>query len=131
MRDPLSPTADELRAWAYTPDATEPMQDWDLIILQHSGYRALMLDFAADRQCPSRTYFLAVLYLAAGDLFRSSALPPEERRVELEAFARQARATGSFWLVTLAERIDALLAGRLPFSYDLWCAGKYAYDQPV
>jgi hypothetical protein len=130
VRDPYNPTADELRKWAYTPDAQEPEQDWDVIALRDCPYRKLIMEFAADRSCPNRRYFLHVLYLIAGDLFRTKVRPEEERRRDLKSFAEQVRTTGSFYLVRLAERIDALLAGEEPFDYDLWCAGKYAYDQP-
>jgi hypothetical protein len=130
MRDPYNPTADELKSWAYLPDAEEPEQDWDLIALRDSPYRHLIMEFAADRLCPNRRYFLHVLYLTAGDLYRATIRPEGERRRELLLFAEQLRSTGSFWLQRLAERIDGLLSGGENFEYELWCAGKYAYDRP-
>jgi hypothetical protein len=51
MHDPWSPSPDEIRAWAYTPNAEEPCQDWDLALLWSCHEKAL-LECASDDACP-------------------------------------------------------------------------------
>jgi hypothetical protein len=129
VRDPYNPNADDLRQWAYTPDAIPPHQDWHLF-LRDTGYERLFMEFVADRNCPNRSYFLDVLYYIAGSIHRSSSLSTETRHLHLRQLAYDARENGNFWLSRFADRIDALIAGRENFDFDLWCSGKYAYEQP-
>ena len=71
FRDALNPTDEELRQWAYTPDAGYPeemSQDWDLCVTDF-GRAPLLLQFAADSDCPNRGFFLSCLYLLVGAAF--------------------------------------------------------------
>ena len=45
--DPLDPIDAELRAWACTPDAQEPCQDFDPMVA-NTGRDALFVKFAGD-----------------------------------------------------------------------------------
>ena len=99
MRNPWEPTDDEIAAWAYRPDAVEPVQDWDLSVA--SIDRApLLIRLAADPACPTRDYFLRVLYLLVGDRVRASpgnatAWERVERVLCLAEAVPYARITGS------------------------------------
>ena len=110
-------------------DALQPVQDWDIIALKDSPYRDLMVGFVKDRDCPKRDFFLHVFYLQAGDIYRATVVPEAERRSQLEALAVAMHSTGNYGLAMLANRIEDLLTGSLPFDYDSWCSGGYAYQQ--
>jgi hypothetical protein len=68
------PTPDEVRNWAYSLDAAEPCEDWDLALVWTLPEKAL-LECASDERCPKREYMLRVLDLvishAIRDGFRS------------------------------------------------------------
>jgi len=49
--DPINPTAEEIRVWAGAPGATEPSQDWDLI-LESDARDDLYLELASDSSVP-------------------------------------------------------------------------------
>src|ERR1700741_4331650 len=75
LSNPIDPTPEDLRLWAYTPEASYPdevSQDWDLCVI--SFERApLIIEFAADESCPNRYFFLSCLYTMAGDCVRTEA----------------------------------------------------------
>ncbi len=75
LTNPIDPTPEDLRLWAYTRDAEYPdemSQDWDLCVI--SFERApLILEFASDENCPNRRFFLGCLYTMAGDCVRTEA----------------------------------------------------------
>ena len=64
LRNPSNPAEDELRAWAYDPDAREPMQDWDLVLAWQvdRGFLGRCVVYAADPSCPKADFFLDVLF---------------------------------------------------------------------
>ena len=52
--NPLDPTPEDLRVWAYTPDAEYPdemPEDWDLMVAQIKN-APLLLELACDLRCP-------------------------------------------------------------------------------
>ena len=49
--DPINPTSEEIRVWAGAPGATEPSQDWDLI-LESDARDDLYLELASDSSVP-------------------------------------------------------------------------------
>lgn len=121
--NPWNPQPEEIRAWAYDPDALEPTQDFDLA-LSWSGHEKPYLDLASDPACPSRRYFLRVLYLMVGDAVRSGFgnVPEPVVRGFVERGSEYDHADIQKW----QERSRALLASPERFDYELWCAGGYA-----
>ena len=63
--DPVNPTSDELRAWAFDAHAPEPIQDFELCVDDPADPARLELLFAlaGDPACPKREFFLDVLGL--------------------------------------------------------------------
>ena len=57
----------------------EPMQDFDLILVDGKAYDGeAYIGYASDVSCPSRSYFLEVIYLMVGNAVRSKfMLTPE------------------------------------------------------
>ncbi len=118
-----APTAAELRQWAYTSDAEEPCQDFDLI-LSWNWNTGAYLDFVADPACPGSDYFLALLYLMVGDAVRTRFRNVAE--VDVRAFIARADGTASQRLRTWQMRSLQLLKEPGEFDYDEWCAGALA-----
>jgi hypothetical protein len=123
MNDPWNPTEAEVRDWAYQPDAMEPEQDWHLV-LPGTGFEELYLGLVADPACPTRGYFLEVLYLLVGDAVRTGYGVHREERVEV--LLERGLASGDPDLALWAERSRELKAHPEAFSYDAWCRGGLA-----
>lgn len=123
MHDPWNPTEDEVRAWAYQPDAMCPEEDWELA-LPGSGFEELYLDLVADPACPNRGFFLEVLYLLVGDAVRTGY--QAERRERVEELLERGLASGHPDLALWAERSRELMARPEIFDYDAWCGGGLA-----
>lgn len=70
MKDVFDPTEAELEAWARTPGAMYPTEDWDIIIA-NDDRGPLFLRLAADRACTNRDAFLNLLYVYAGQVVRA------------------------------------------------------------
>jgi hypothetical protein len=123
MDNPWNPSAEEVRAWARDPEAVEPVEDWQLA-LSDARHDALYLELAADDSCAAQRYLLGVLYLIVGDAvrtdFRSAA------RDDVEALLVRANAYQHPEVRVWQRRSRDLLAGRLAFDYDSWCAGGLA-----
>ena len=65
FRDYCRPTSSELRAWAFEPEADEPIQDWELFLVHAFGDEAFareVFELASDPTCPKRDYLLNLLY---------------------------------------------------------------------
>jgi hypothetical protein len=113
--DPINPTAEEIRAWAGAPDATEPSQDWDLI-LESDARDDLYLELASDSSVPQWRYFLHLLYLLAGNEVRFTERPPEPSarlRQLLDATEGSTSADVERW----RSRVLLLIAHPETFSY--------------
>ena len=125
--DVVNPTADELRQWASNPDAVYPdeiPQDWDLIVADWSRV-VLIVELASDEACPNRDFFLAVLYLMAGDCVRT---PGGEANIpDLRALLTRLEKTSSKPLALFRDRAAALFADPSKFEYDLWCNGGWLH----
>lgn len=121
--DPWNPQPEEIRAWAYEPDAVEPTQDFDLA-LSWSRHEKAYLDLASDPACPSRRYFLRVLYLVVGDAVRTGyrTVPEPVVRGFVEQGSRYEHPDIREWQA----RSRALMADPTRFDYERWCAGGYA-----
>lgn len=66
MQDSWKPMKQELREWAYDPNAIWPDQDFDLSVAK-LHFDDLIIDFSADDKCPKRNLFLKCAYLIVGD----------------------------------------------------------------
>jgi hypothetical protein len=129
LSDPTDPTPEDLRLWAYTPDAEYPdemPQDWDLCVI--SFERApLLLEFAADAHCPNRHFFLACLYTLAGDCVRSQAGGRDIPR--LRALLASIPADGDRLVSLWAQRTEYLLAHPESYDYNRWGWGDFAMNE--
>lgn len=125
MRGAHDPTPEQIRAWAATPAAVEPVQDWHLVI-SWLPYEQLYLELAADDGCPNRRYFLALLYLMVGDAVRTQfrARPEHAVLYLLECGRAFSHPDLDAWL----RRSRQLLRRPETFDYDAWCAGGLAAD---
>ena len=121
--DPLDPEAAELRAWAYAPDAEEPCQDFDLM-LANTGREDLFVEFAGDDACPTREWFLSVLYLMVGDAVRTGFGTLSEPGVR--TLLARADAVDSTPLRRWQQRSLCLMDDPGSFDYEEWCAGGLA-----
>ncbi|MEU0431650.1 hypothetical protein [Streptomyces sp. NPDC006290] len=117
--DVYNPTLEEMTAWAYAPDAQDPVsQDWDLVATR-PAFGSLFLTLAADRQCPQRRFFLGCLYLLAGDAVRTRfRIMPEESLIELTG---EAILIGEVRVSTWAARTRTLVGAPESFVYEDWC----------
>jgi hypothetical protein len=127
FNDPVNPTETEIRAWAATPDATEPMEDWDLI-LASDARDELYLELAAAPDIPNRRYFLHVLYLIAGDEVRFTERP-HEPSTRLRRLLATTESSASSAIERWHKRVTHLLAQPETFSYKAWCGGDLAYER--
>ena len=121
--DPDDPVAAELRAWAYTPDAEPPSQDFDLM-LANTGRDALFVEFAGDGACPTREWFLSVLYLMVGDAVRTGFATLSEPGVR--TLLARADDVDSVRLRRWREQSVRLMGDPGSFDYEDWCAGGLA-----
>ncbi|MFD9888339.1 hypothetical protein ACFWY9_03295 [Amycolatopsis sp. NPDC059027] len=126
FEDVVNPTAAEITAWAYTPGAEQPMEDWDLILALTD--KGLLLELVADPSCPQREILLSCLYIYTGDAVRARYRTSPER--DLLAVLAQAEKYDEPWLTTWAKRTRALMAAPETFDYDAWC-GEGLARSPV
>jgi hypothetical protein len=125
-----NPTEAELREWAQTdgsyPEQVE--QDWDLIVADWSRVD-LITELAADESCPTHPFFLAVLYLMAGDCVRTPA--GTANIPNLKALLERLENTLSEPLRLFRTRTLTLLADPSTFDYNQWCDGDFAYGRSM
>jgi hypothetical protein len=121
--DPWNPSSTEIRAWAYTVDAAEPCQDWDLS-LAWSGHERDYLALAGDDACPNSDFFLHVLYLMVGDAARSGYRVSSEAHVR--GLVELAAGYESHRIQLWQKRSLRLLSHPEEFQYCAWCGGELA-----
>jgi hypothetical protein len=124
--DPWNPSSAEVRAWAYTPGAIEPCQDWDLS-LSWAGHERDYLKFAGDSACPNSDYFLRVLYLMVGDAVRNGYRTVPEPIVL--GFVDLADGSPDQRIRLWRTRALRLLKHPEEFQYEAWCGGRLAREQ--
>ncbi len=121
--NPVDPTAAELRAWAYHPDAVRLQQmppDWDLLVAGDPLIGTL-LDLALDETCPARRFALHCLYIYAADAIRTKFRAHPKRR--LRKLVERAEDDGDEQLQLWAHNTRMLLAVPELFDYRDWCEG--------
>jgi len=121
MEDPWNATEEDLRAWAYSPGALYPIEDWDLAVTADSNAE-LLLEFASDPACPSREFFLRCLYLLVGDAVRSRFIAHARGAVEnlLAQVGEKSLPTVIQWAVRSRSLLDAPPSA---VDYATWCDG--------
>lgn len=120
MRDPVNPYRSEIREWAFTKDALEPMQDWDLM-LAHTPEFDLYVELTADDTCPAWSYFLQALYLIVGDAV-STGYRSQPRDV-IKALLTETRKYSRPHLHLFRQRSEKLMKHPETFEYNDWCTG--------
>ncbi len=120
MNDHIEPNETELRAWACDADADWPVQDYDLMVVL-LGLNHVIIELAADNNCPKQRFFLSCCYLIVGDAVRTE-FKSESKQAILH-FLNLAEATQHAQLLKFVARSEQLLADPSLFDYDLWCDG--------
>ncbi|HEX6500906.1 MAG TPA: hypothetical protein VF054_18030 [Micromonosporaceae bacterium] len=121
--NPVDPTPDEMRAWAYRPDSVDLgslPQDWDLLVVTERLIPTLF-DLAMDTTCPARRFALHCLYIYAADAIRTNFRAHPKRR--LRKMVEQAEEDGDALLAIWAHNVRALSARPELFEYHDWCEG--------
>lgn len=123
--DEINPTPDELRRWAYTPEAMCPNEDWNLCVTEFEN-APQFLEFVSDQACPNRIFFLSCLYLLTGNTVRT---PTGRKGIpQLEAIMAMVGPGSPADLRRWVERSRHLLAHPETFDYDLWCNGDLLWN---
>ena len=121
--DPWNPQREEIRAWAFDPEAEEPTQDFDLA-LRWARHERAYLDLASDPTCPARRYFLSILYLIVGDAVRNGFA--DEPEPVIRGFVDRGSHYDHPDVLAWQERSRGLMADPSSFDYEAWCAGGFA-----
>lgn len=125
MRSPYDPLPEDLRAWAYTHGAIEPVQDWDLMITD--AVRApRFIEFAGDPKCPNGLFFLKCLYLLVGDAVRTQGLSCDLEVIRKLLASQQYNRNPD--IQAWVQRSQKLIQSPERFQYDDWCGGRLALD---
>ena len=118
MKDPFNPTHEELRTWAYDPNAMAPTQDFDLMVAELFN-ADLILELTADENCPNRGFFLGCTYLIVGDAVRTKFRLNSKEKIE--EFIRDAEKVGGDLLTLFVLDAKDLLENPRKFNYTNWC----------
>ena len=117
ITDPWNPTADEIKAWAFSEDLW-PEQDWDLAV-NDGRNDFLLIQLACDESCPKRDFFLHSIYFMVGDSVYSNA--PVERIEELRELISKVPHEASSEIDKWRREAMDLLRDPSKFEYDYWC----------
>lgn len=109
--DVVNPTSEEICAWAYS-GASEPMQDWDLILADVVNLE-LLLELAGDQECSARSYLLDSLYCLVGHSDRTDP--------RLLSAAEAARTSSDAWIATWGRRVGQVAERPSGFDRADWC----------
>jgi hypothetical protein len=121
--NPVDPSPNEIRAWAYHPDTIQLQTmppDWDLLVA-NDRLVGTLFEVAMDAACPARRFALHCLYIYAADAIRTDFRAHPRRR--LRKFVEQAEEDGDELLTTWAHNTRMLLARPELFDYHEWCEG--------
>ncbi len=123
--DPVDPRPEELRAWAYHPealpyDALPP--DWDLLIAG-DVLAPTLFELAMDRRCPARRFAVHCLYIYAADSIRHAT---SRRKRRLNGFVQRARDLGDDTMAVWAYNCVMLASHPELFDHGEWMEGGLA-----
>lgn len=121
--NPVDPSPEEVRAWAYHPEAVPVQQmppDWDLL-LAGDALAPTLFELAMDRKCPARRFALHCLYIYAGDSIRHNA--STQRRRRLRKFIKRAQEVGDEQMSVWAHNCRLLTSHPELFDHEEWMEG--------
>lgn len=121
--NPVDPSPDELRRWAYDPNSVPLSQmpaDWDLLVSGDHLVKTLF-ELALDTTCPARRFALHCLYIYAGDAIRTGFKAHPQRR--LRKFVERAEEEGDDLMRAWAHNTRVLRGRPELFDYHDWCEG--------
>jgi hypothetical protein len=132
--DYANPSEQDLREWAYNPDA-EAEQDFDLMVAE-LRFGPLLVELAGDPNCPMREFFLSCLYLVIGNHFRGWHAPEHSRKPVSRSYKRRIRPYKEFvensasnpdpLIQNWVSKSRQLLSDPRAVSYEDWCGGRIA-----
>jgi hypothetical protein len=136
LSNPIDPTPEDLKLWAYTAGAMYPAEmpeDWDLLISSFDR-ASLLLEFASDSSCPNRKFFLQCLYGLVGDSVGSRSTKEVGSRSTKEVVDRAEHLVASvssaapedvhLW----AARVRHLISDPASYRYEDWDWGGFSND---
>jgi len=122
--NPVDPSPEELRAWAYSPDRV-PLDtlpwDWDLLVSSGDRLISTVFEIAMDPRCAARRFALHCLHIYAADGVRTHFRAHPRRR--LKKLVEQAESDGDGIMTTWAHNTRMLIARPELFDYHDWCEG--------
>lgn len=116
FKDPLNPTKEELKTWAYG-DYYEPVQDFKLMVTDDPLYA---LSFAIDQKCKTKDFFLSSLYVFVGDSVRNK----EDNRQQLDDLLMKASSYDDNRIRKFVERSKHLIENPASYNYADWGLGE-------
>lgn len=126
MKDPLNPSHEDIRHWAYSEtERFAPMEDWDVIVfddVSDETLNALVFDLAADAVCPKQGFFLRALYVMTGSVTRFAAQKGfhQANLAKLNALIARAEQNGAPLLAEWARKSKQVIRAPETFRYEDW-----------
>jgi len=130
VKDPYSPTSDEIEEWAKTRGARYPVEDWDLVVADQ-GNGELLVRIAADPTCINHDAVMNLLYVYAGQVLREGrrASGVAELRKAVDRAAAVAMDDLRLWAQRSTDAIDGRGPDPRPGSdlgdYEFWFRGGW------
>ena len=119
FKNPYNPSYEEIKNWAYSENAIEPVQDWDIIV-EWEKYPDLIIELVADKNCPTNKYFLGILYVLTGKVVRDS-----NTKIPLDKLFEIGQKNGKYSVYTWIKNSKDLLKNPEKFKYDDWFCRKF------
>jgi hypothetical protein len=123
MQDPINPTDEELREWAYK-ERWEPVEDFVLMVADVER-AALLIELT---RSPQREFFFRCLYLIVGDAVRTKFNTAARPDVEAMLASAAVPATHDQAIAAWVKASRELLEHPDRFEYEAWCDGGLARD---
>ena len=120
---PYNPSFEEIEEWAYTVDAIEPEQEWDIIV-DWLRYPDLILRLASDDTCPTQGYFRHLLYVIVGQAVRGTF--STKKKHEIDVLFDHAKKYHHPDIQKWKENAANIFKKPDQFKYDDWFSGKLA-----
>jgi hypothetical protein len=123
MQDPINPSDEELREWAYK-ERWQPVQDFDLMVADVER-AALLIELT---RSPQREFFFRCLYLIVGDAVRTNFNTATRPDVESILSFGETPAASDPGIAAWIKASRDLLEHPDRFQYEAWCDGGLARD---